>query len=134
MHLVIEKDRVTENETIEAHMKDFFQQLYTEEVPCWPVLTGLNLKHLVSDLPKELECDFTEEEVKQALDDLAGDKTLGPDGFPLKFYSFYWPFIKKDIHRVSCTFYKNRFLEWHLNTNFISLILKKNGASSVRDL
>lgn len=34
----------------------------------------------------KLEVPFLESEIKQALDDLAGDKCLGPDGFPMRFY------------------------------------------------
>lgn len=72
-------------------------------------------------------------EVWQALSDLAGDKSPGPDGFPIQFYKLYWFFMKRDIMRIFNSFSKTGFLDWRLNSTFISLIPKEPGASSIKD-
>lgn len=55
-----------------------------------PILTGLLLKTLEPATSKSLECNFSEEDINLALEELAGDTATGPDGFPLKFYKLFW--------------------------------------------
>lgn len=78
-----------------------------------------------------LEGDFTEEEIWQALVDLCGDRSPSSDGFPIQFYCFCWLFMKQDILKVFKSFASSGFLEWRLNTTFITLIPKHHGANSI---
>lgn len=80
-----------------------------------------------------MERAFTEAAVKQAIDDLAGEKCPGPDGFCIKFYSVCWHFMKSNILAVvSDLFYRN-FLDWRLNSTFISLVPKSEGKKTTND-
>lgn len=69
----------------------------------------------------------------QVIVDLAGDKTSGPNGFPIRFYKWDWSFLKKDIMRVFDTFHGSAYLDWRFNMKFISFIPKEPGASSIGD-
>ena len=44
-----------------------------------------------------LEENFSEEEIRAAISGLNSEKALGPDGFPLAFWSFYWDFVKNEV-------------------------------------
>lgn len=54
-----------------------------------PRLDGLTFNSITERQVKVLEREFDEAEIKSALDSLAIDKTLGPQGFR-------WRFIAKD--------------------------------------
>lgn len=41
--------------------------------------------------------EFTENEVKQALWKIDGEKSLGPDGYGNKFFKDTWNIINKDL-------------------------------------
>jgi hypothetical protein len=40
---------------------------------------------------------FTEKEIKEALDVMKTNTTPGPDGFPTSFYKAFWEQIKETI-------------------------------------
>ena len=50
-----------------------------------------------ADQCAKLEEMFTEEEILEAISRLNGDKALGPDDFPLAFWSFSWDFVKGEV-------------------------------------
>lgn len=96
-------------------------------------LQELDLQTVSVDQNSTLEKPFVKFEIKKELKELARDKCPGPNGFPLRFYQLYWHFMKADIMEVFDEFYNNGFLEWHLNTIFISLVLKDKGECTVND-
>lgn len=65
------------------------------------------------------------------LDELAREKTSGPDGFPVRFYQISWSFLKAYIMRVPDDFHKSGFLNWRLITSFISLVPKEKGVKTI---
>lgn len=79
---------VSDKDVIKAHLYDFYHSLYLEEVQHRPVPAGLNLQTLDQATSANLERDFSTTEIYQALNDLSGDKTPGPDGFHYGFISF----------------------------------------------
>lgn len=80
-----------------------------------------------------IELPFTKVEIKTTLRELVGEKTPGPDGFPMWFYQLGWNFHKADILRVFDDFHRNGFLDWRLNTSFISLVPKEKGEKTIND-
>lgn len=80
-----------------------------------------------------LEIDFSEEEVKKAIDDLGQDRAPGPDGFPMSFYSKCWRTIKSDLMRIFHEFHMENKLDSCLKNNFIALIPKRKEAEEVKD-
>ena len=53
-----------------------------------PSLPELSFNEIESGVASKLEEVFSEEEIWTAISGINGDKTLGPDGFPLAFWSF----------------------------------------------
>ena len=45
----------------------------------------------------ELTSDYTEEEIKAALDSIVDLKAPGPDGMPALFYKKFWNIVGKDV-------------------------------------
>lgn len=50
-----------------------------------------------SDVATDLEREFSESEIKKALDSLASDKSPGSEDFPMDFYKRAWKFLKPKI-------------------------------------
>jgi hypothetical protein len=81
-----------------------------------------------------LSGEFTEEEVKAAVDGTACDKAPGPDGFTGAFFKPCWGTIKDDVMAVVNQFssLRTNHLHW-LNSANIALIPKKEGAEEITD-
>ena len=65
---------------------------------CWrPSLLGLPFNVIGLEEASKLEEVFTEKEIWAAILELNGVKALGPDGFPIAFWSFCWDFVKDEV-------------------------------------
>lgn len=69
----------------------------------------------------------------EAIEDLEGEKSPGPDGFTIAFFQNCWVIIKHDLMRVVTNFAKSCTCVKNLNGTFLSIIPKKKGAEDVRD-
>lgn len=76
---------------------------------------------------------FDEEELKQAVWDLGGDKSPGPDSFNFEFYRNCWGIIKDDLLRVLNEFHSNCKFSKGCNSSFIVLLPKKVGACALNN-
>jgi hypothetical protein len=82
----------------------------------------------------ELDNPITEQEVCNAINCLPSDKSPGPDGFTDRFYKTCWSIIKDELMAVVMAVWNRRFDNFHkLNSAFITLIPKKDGADQVKD-
>jgi hypothetical protein len=88
-------------------------------------------------LPHNLDMlagEFTEAEIKGAINQMPSDKAPGPDGFTGLFFKECWDIIKIDIMNVANAFHRLRTSSFAiLNTANVVLIPKKDGAESVLD-
>jgi hypothetical protein len=88
--------------------------------------------HFESPNMDSLGVPFTEEEVRNAINQMTSDKAPGPDGFTGIIFKKCWPIVKDDIMRAI-----GRFGELHvhgfrwLNSANIALLPKKDGLSMV---
>jgi hypothetical protein len=81
-----------------------------------------------------LDSPFTEKEVLETIKGLPSDKAPGPDGFTGLFYKVCWNIVKSDIMAVVSAVWCRRFGNfWKLNTAFITMVPKKDGAEQVKD-
>jgi len=60
---------------------------------------------IIPDLIKEeinskLTKEVTQQEIKEALDQMNPDKAPGPDGFTTRFYQQCWGIIKSDLTKM----------------------------------
>ena len=74
-----------------------------------------------------------EEEILLAVNELAGDKASGSDGFSMTFFHNCWRVVESDVLAVFEEFYHYSKFEKYLNATFIALIPKKNDVSNIRD-
>jgi len=82
----------------------------------------------------DLEAPFSEEEVWKTIKSLPFDKAPGPDGFTGKFYKVCWQIIKLDIMAAISAVWSRKFANFELlNSAFVTLLPKKEDASSVKD-
>ena len=80
-----------------------------------------------------LERPFEEAEIFDVIQSFHGDKSPGPDGFPMAFFQACWGIVKSDRLGVFHHFYANGQFEKSLNATFITLIPKKQAAREIRD-
>ena len=121
----------------ESEMADqavqFYKKLYTETEEWRPFVEGLEFDQLEGLERDWLERRFEQEEVFRVVKEMEGDKAPGPNGFSLAFYHHCWRVVERDVLTVFEEFYQHSKFEKSLNTTFIALIPKKNGASNIRD-
>lgn len=132
-HLVTEGGVVEDMSVIKDHLVSFYENLYKEKKYGRPLADGVELNKLEEGEAEELQKDFTENEILQALGTIEGDKTPGPDGFPMVIFKKCWGFMKKEIMEVVRELQENGFFSWRLNNTFISLVPKKDGDKEVTD-
>jgi hypothetical protein len=77
---------------------------------------------------------FTEEEVKNAIDQMPRDKAPSPDGYTGAFFKSCWGIIKEDLMCAILLFGDLNVQNFHwINSTNISLLPKKYGAEEVAD-
>jgi mannosylglycoprotein endo-beta-mannosidase len=77
---------------------------------------------------------FTEEEVRNAINQMPTDKARDPDGFTRAFFKKGWEIIKGDVMRVIELFGDLQAENFHwLNCANIVLLPKKEGTEEVTD-
>lgn len=122
-------DGVTCSDTslIKNHVVSFFKDLYTESNVSRHFFHELPVSCLCKNNSEALEADFTEEEIFTSFSSLAQDKTLGSDGLQIEVYRSCWHFIKLEILVVFKEFQEHGYIDWRLNTTFITLVPKVEG-------
>uniref|UniRef100_A0A2N9I786 Reverse transcriptase domain-containing protein n=1 Tax=Fagus sylvatica TaxID=28930 RepID=A0A2N9I786_FAGSY len=125
---------LSSNQTdIKAQIVKFYQALYTEDTGYRPKLDGLDFTPIKAEEAAWLERPFEEDEVTMVVRKMNGDKSPGPDGFPMTFYHACWHIIKGDLLAVFGELYTEGSIERSINVNFLTLIPKKSNATEVRD-
>ncbi|RVW16573.1 hypothetical protein CK203_069386 [Vitis vinifera] len=124
---------LSEEQEVRMGIVDAFQRLLTEDSEWKADIGGLNLNQISQQEADTLERPFMEEEIHSALMDMRGDKALGPDGFTVACWQFYWEFVKEEVLEMFKEFHEqNAFLK-SLNNTFLVLIPKRGGAEELGD-
>ena len=71
-----------------------------------------------------------EEEICKAICSLGGDKSPGPDSFPMFFFQKEWKLVGKDVCDVVKEFFGAKRMLKEINSTFLCLIHKKFGTDS----
>ena len=101
---------------------DAFQKLLSAPSGWRPALLGIAFNEIGSEEATKLEEAFTEEEIWTSISGLNGDKALGPNGFPLAFWSFSWDFVKNGVLDFFKDFHKHSRFVKNLNATILVLI------------
>jgi hypothetical protein len=111
-----------------------FETLYTE-----PQRTEIDPKNYpLCLIPKLIEEDInirltkevSQQEIKEALDQMSPDKAPGPDGFTARFYQHSWDTIKSDLTKMVRKSQLSSKLGGGTNSSFLALIPKEKGAAN----
>lgn len=111
----------------------FYKNLFMVEEIIRPELEDIDLDCINAIESDILDVSFTEEEVLLAIKDLGQDKTPGPDGYPLMFFSKCRNFLKADIMGIIQEFWEIGNMYVKHNSTFIALVPKKVHVESIRD-
>ncbi|GKE42243.1 hypothetical protein Tco_1469527 [Tanacetum coccineum] len=124
----IKDPSVVKNEFL-SHFRNRFDS------PCTDRLTlDMEFPNVLSyEQAQDLEIVFSKVEIKQAVWDCGLDKSPGPDGFTFGFYRKFWSLLEDDVVDAVCYFFNNGFCLKGINSSFIALILKSQGANMVKD-
>ena len=57
-------------------------------------------KLINEDINSKLTREVSQQEIKEALDQMSPDKAPGSDGFTARFYQQCWEIIKKDLTKM----------------------------------
>ncbi|XP_021723977.1 uncharacterized protein LOC110691367 [Chenopodium quinoa] len=85
------------------------------------------------DMNKILQAEYTEDEVKCALDQMHPIKAPGPDGMCPLFLQSYWNIVSPSISSTVLSILRGMPMPSYLNKTFIALIPKKKNAESMAD-
>lgn len=72
-------------------------------------------------------------EIENAVFQIDGHKSPGPDGMPAIFYQHYWPEVGNDLIDMVASFLNRGFLLKELNKTIITLIPKGDSQESFKD-
>lgn len=89
-----------------------------------PTLGDLEVKKESQEDNNMLIADFTREEVRKAVWDSNGEKSLGHDGFNFIFIQECWGFLEEDILKFVLEFHLSATLPKAITTAFIALVPK----------
>lgn len=90
--------------------------------------------HVVQQKQREqLEAPVTGKEIKAALWSIAGDKSVGPDGYGSQFYKDCWSVVKQDVIESVKEFFNTSKMLRIINKTTLTLIPKNNHAAEVGD-
>ncbi|CAI5942887.1 unnamed protein product [Closterium sp. NIES-65] len=94
-----------------AAASQFYSTLFAENppsgLPCWkPDM----LKTLRDEEKAGLDADWSEEEVKEALKNMACDKSPGSDGLPKELFEYHWDLLRGDFMGFIKQFESSAFL------------------------
>jgi hypothetical protein len=82
----------------------------------------------------DLDSPFSEQEVWETIRGLPSAKAPGPDGFTGLFYKECWSTIKEDVMAAATYVWGRNFNNFYkLNTAYITMVPKKDGAEQVKD-
>ena len=114
------------NNSIESHMingsfsfdqgmiayciTQFFMNLYFKQQVNRPFLTVLEFPMISGDNADQLERPFEETEIYDVIQNFKGDKSLGPDGFPMAFFQACWGILKPDLMAMFSMFFCYRIV------------------------
>lgn len=123
----------SDKETIKAFIVQYYSELFREDSTSRPQLDGLEFPSIDSSQAAVIEGPCDEDEVRGAIHDLGGDRSPGPDGFPIMVFSRCWNFMKEDILAVVNDLFLNAHIDWRLKSTFIFLAPKQEVVVNVSD-
>ena len=92
---------------IQREIVDFYKKLYNSDARLRPKMDGVSFRKLSISRGSSLEERFNQVEIRQAVFSLGGDRSPGPDGFPIAFFQQFWDLIEDDLQVFLDEFHDN---------------------------
>jgi hypothetical protein len=130
----VQNKTIVDPEGIKQAAYEAFEKLYTEpkgtemDQQRYPLTVIPRL--INEDTNNKLTREVTQQEIKEALDQMNPDKAPGPDGFTARFYQQCWNIIKKDLTKMIQKSQQTSKLGGSTNSSFLALISKEKGVIS----
>jgi hypothetical protein len=118
---------------IGEHVVNYYKSLFSEPLSWRPRLDNLEIDRLNDEKASSLEDPFEEREVREVIKGMDRDKAPGLDGFSMAFFQDCWEVVKGDFVAIFEEFHARGKFVKSINSTFISLILKIQGAKEVKD-
>lgn len=83
--LLIDGNKIEGNDVMREGARSPFLNLFSEDFPVRPLINNLQFDRLDNAANSIIEAEFTESEILECPRDCDGDKSLGPNGFNVKF-------------------------------------------------
>jgi hypothetical protein len=131
--LIVDGSPTSDLDSIGEHVVNYYESLFSEPLSWRPRLDNLEFDRLNGEEASSLEDPFEEREVKEVIKGMDRDKAPGPDGFSMAFFQDCWEVIKGDFMAVFEEFHARGKFVKSINSTFISLIPKVQGAKEVKD-
>lgn len=124
--LIDEDGRIlTEQEDLERLACQFYQDLFSAQHELQPELVCKFVdRRLTPEMAQELMKPFTEQEVEQALFQMAPSKAPGVDGFNADFFQAHWPLVKESVVMAVLGFLNGGDMPEGVNKTLLVLIPK----------
>ena len=124
---------LTEYNVIQKGIVDTFKGLLSEPGGWRPAFPNILLEVLGVEDVDIMEDRFSEEEVFASISSLNGEKTPGPDGFLIAFWSFSWEFVKVEVMDFFEFFEKKKKFARSLKATFLVMIPKTGNVEDTKD-
>ena len=132
-NLMIDGALSSNQDRIATHIEHFYMNLYSEQQMQCPFPDILDFPRISRDNAVWLERPFEEAKIFEVIKEFNGDKSPGPDGFPMAFFQACWGILKPEIMAVFNHFHVSGQFEKSLNATFIALIPKKADVVDVKN-
>lgn len=107
------------------HAQDFFTQIYKSNGRQVSVLDFADvIPTVIPAINEELEREFTDTEIYNAVSLIGDDKALGPDGLTATFYKRCWDIVGKDVVREVRQYFATGKMKPGVNHTNICMIPK----------
>ena len=126
----------TDEPSIKVMVRDFFQNLYTDELSSYSpyILPADSFPTLSSDDMVALSTPYSGEEVKKAMFAMSGTKAPGPDGFQALFFQKHWDLAGDQVIQLAHNILHGSEFPEGLNETFLVLIPKVDNPQCVTQL
>jgi hypothetical protein len=131
--MVVNGSTTSDPTRISDHIVDYYESLFSEPFSWRPRLDNLEFDMLSVEEAASLEDPFEEREVRKVIKGMDRDKAPGPNSFSLALFQDCWEVVKGDFMAVLEDFHARGKFVKSLNSTFISLIPKIQGAKEIKD-
>lgn len=118
---------IEDENMIKNLIRDHFKSIFTQEVSQDTTdVSRDNYPKINQDLWDRANAEFSSEDIKRAMFDMAPFKAPGPDGFHAGFYQKEWNTVGQSVIEQARSFFRTGDMPEGLNDTLISLVPKVN--------